>query len=167
MVTFNEAGLRRTGSPILLLKALHNNNTAKKASEKDGQFPAVLPVARGASVVLTANLWPQAKLVNGSRGTVTYIVFKEGRGPEDGLPALLVVTFPSYTGPAFIPGESGTVAVCTRLADWQERRTRCLRRMYPLILGYSITIHKCRRGVVHRHCVRHRRHGHLREYRGA
>ena len=143
MVTFNEAGLRRTGSPILLLKALHNNSTAKNASEKDGHFPALLPVARGASVVLTANLWPQAKLVNGSRGTVSYIVFKEGRGPEDGLPAFLVVTFPSYSGPPYIPGEPGTVAVCSRLADWQERRTRCLRRMYPLILGYSITIHKC------------------------
>ena len=142
MVTFNEAGLRRTGSPILQLKAVHNNSTAKKASEKQGQFPALLPVARGASVVLTANLWPLAKLVNGSRGTVQYIIFEEGKGPQDGLPAFLVINFPSYIGPAYISGEPGTVAVCTRLADWQERRTRCLRRMYPLILGYSLTIHK-------------------------
>ena len=143
MVTFNEAGLRRTGNPILMLKALHNNSTARNASESKGQFPALLPVARGASVVLTSNLWPQAKLLNGSRGTVTYIVYEEGKGPEDGLPAFLVVTFPLYTGPPYIPDEPGTVAICSRLADWMERRTRCLRRMYPLILGYSITIHKC------------------------
>ena len=142
MVTFNQAGLQRTRSPILLLKALHNNSTARNASGNQCQLPVLLPVARGASVVLTANLWPQAKLVNGSRGTISYIVFEEGRGPEDGLPAFLIVTFPSYTGPPFIPGEPGTVPVCSRLADWQERRTRCLRRNFPLILGYSITIHK-------------------------
>ena len=142
MVTFNQAGLQRTESPILLLKALHNNSTARNASGNQCQLPVLLPVARGASVVLTANLWPQAKLVNGSRGTISYIVFEEGRGPEDGLPAFLIVTFPSYTGPPFIPGEPGTVPVCSRLADWQERRTRCLRRNFPLILGYSITIHK-------------------------
>ena len=45
MVTFNEAGLRRTGNPILMLKALHNNSTARNASESKGQFPALLPVA--------------------------------------------------------------------------------------------------------------------------
>ena len=71
-------------------------------------------------------------------------MYEEGTGPEDGLPAFLVVTFPLYTGPPFIPDKPGTVAICSRLADWMERRTRCLRRMYPLILGYSITIHKCR-----------------------
>ena len=142
MVTFNEAGLQRTGSPILVMKALHNSRTAARASESQGQLPAVLPVARGAHVVLTSNIWPQMKLLNGSRGTITYIVFAEGTGPGDGLPAFLVVTFPNYTGPPFIPGEPGTVPILTRLADWKEGKTRCMRTMFPLILGYSITIHK-------------------------
>ena len=141
-VTFNEAGLRRTGSPILLLQALHNNATARRASETKGQLPVLLPVARGAAVVLTSNLWPQMKLVNGSRGTLTYIVYEEGRGPGDGLPAFLVVTFPDYVGPPYVPGEPGTVPILTTLADWREGKIRCLRRMYPLILGYAITIHK-------------------------
>ena len=143
MVTFNEAGLRRTGSPILVLRAVHNNRAAARGSDTKGQIPAVLPVARGASVVLTSNLWPHMKLLNGTRGTLTYVVYEEGRGPEDGLPAFLVVTFPEYTGPAFIPGEPGTVPIFTRLAEWKEGRNICKRRTFPLILGYSITLHKC------------------------
>ena len=140
MVSYNEAGLIRTNNPILVMRAVHNNTTAARASA--GQLPTILPVARGASVVLTSNLWPQAKLLNGSRGTVTYIVFGEGKGPGDGLPDLLVVTFPKYTGPPYIPGEPGTVPVVVQLADWKEGKTRCLRTIFPLILGFSITIHK-------------------------
>ena len=147
MVTFNEAGLRRTGNPVLLLHAVHNNATAKKASESQGQLPTMLPVARGASVVLTSNLWPAMKLVNGSRGTLSYVIYEEGKTPLDGLPAFLVVTFPDYTGPPFIPGEPGTVPIHTVMADWQERRTHCCRRNFPLILGYSLTIHKCQGSV--------------------
>ena len=142
MVSFNEAGLRRTGNPILVMKAVHNNRTAARASESKGQLPAVLPVTRGANVVLTSNLWPDMKLLNGSRGTVTYILFDEGKGPEHGLPSCLVVTFPDYTGPPFITGEPGTVAIFSRLAEWKEGKTSCWRRTFPLILGYSITIHK-------------------------
>ena len=142
MVTFNEAGLRRTGNPILVMKALHNSKRAAMASDSQGQLPAILPVARGASVVLTSNLWPQMKLLNGSRGTVTYIVFEEGKGPEDGLPAFLVVTFPAYRGPPYVPGEPGTVAIMTTLADWKDGKNRCWRRTYPLLPAYSLTIHK-------------------------
>ena len=142
MVSFNLAGLRRTGNPLLVLKAVHNNRTAARATEKQGQLPTILPLTRGASVVLSSNLWPEMKLLNGSHGTLTYIVYEEGKGPADGLPALLVVTFPDYRGPAFIPGEPSTVPILTRLADWREGKTSCLRRMYPLILGYALTIHK-------------------------
>ena len=142
MVSFNVAGLERTGSPLLLLKAVHNNRTAARATESQGQLPSLLPVARGASVVLTSNLWPEMKLLNGSSGTLTYVVYEEGKGPGDGLPTFLVVTFPQYTGPPFVPGEPGTVPIFSRLAEWREGKTNCVRRMYPLILGYALTIHK-------------------------
>jgi hypothetical protein len=111
-----------------LLKALHNNSTARNASGNQCQLPVLLPVARGASVVLTANRWPQAKLVNGSRGTVSYIVFEEGRGPEDGLSAFVIVTFPSYTGPPFIrlhPLRGGSTRMATKWPTrWVKRRTK-------------------------------------------
>ena len=142
MVSFNEAGLRRTGSPILVMRAVHNNATAARAGESKGQIPAMLPVARGASVVLTSNLWPQMKLLNGSRGTLSYVVFEEGQDPEKELPAMLVVTFPDYIGPPFISGEPGTVPLFSRLTEWKQGKTTCKRRMYSLILGYALTIHK-------------------------
>ncbi len=142
MVTFNEAGLLRTGNPVLVMHATHNNVTASKATEKQAQLPRILPVTRGADVVLTDNLWKEEGLINGSQGKISHIVFEEDNGPSDGLPAFLVVNFPDYTGPPYIPGEPGTVPIHSRLADWYQGKTRCMRRMFPLILAYSLTIHK-------------------------
>ena len=143
MVPFNEAGLLRCNSPILVMKAAHNAKKAEQCTETEGEGLAkVLPVARGAQVVLTENLWPETGLFNGSMGKVTYIVFDEGKGPAQGLPAFIVVTFPEYTGPPFIPGEPGTVPIFTRTADWTKDKMQCIRRMFPLLLAWALTIHK-------------------------
>ena len=144
MVSFNEAGLLRCDSPILVMEAEHNCAEAKKAPENKGEgLPKVLPVARGSAVVLTENLWPEANLINGSQGKVRYIVFEDGKKPSDGLPAFIVVSFPNYTGPPFIPGEPGTVPIFPRTVDWtNEKKKRLTRRMFPLLPADALTIHK-------------------------
>ena len=143
MVPFNEAGLLRCNSPILIMKAAHNNKKAEKCTEAEGEGLAkILPVARGGQVVLSENLWPETGLFNGSMGKVTYILFDEEKGPAQGLPTFIVVTFPEYKGPAFIPGEPGTVPIFPRTAEWTKEKQRCTRRNFPLLPAYALTIHK-------------------------
>ena len=142
MVTFNEDGLTRCNTPILVIKAVHNNDTAKKASESDGELPLFVPVCKGASVMLTENLWPDMGLINGAKGTVTHIVFQEGVHPANGMPAFILVSFPDYVGPPFVPGMPGTVPICPRTAEWKDGSTRCTRRSFSLIPGFALTIHK-------------------------
>ena len=141
-VAFNEDGLKRCNTPILVVKAENNNTTAQNAKDADGELPNYVPVAKGASVVLTDNLWPDMGLMNGSKGTVTHIVFQEGKHPGNSMPHFIVVTFPGYIGPPYLAGHPGTVPICPRTAEWKDGTTRCTRRSFPLIPGYALTIHK-------------------------
>ena len=68
----------------------------------------------------TANLWPDAGLVNGAQGTVGYIVFSEGAAPPRiNLPAILICRFPTNKGPSFLPEISDRlVPVYPVQRDW-------------------------------------------------
>ena len=93
-VSFNEDGLKRCMTPILVVKSVNNNAEAKKTGDSEAGLPLTVPVAKGAAVVLTDNIWPEMGLMNGSKGTVTHIVFQEGTKPENSLPAFIIVAFP-------------------------------------------------------------------------
>ena len=71
-----------------------------------------------------------------------YIVFKPDSDPLKSLPAFVVVHFPEYIGPAFIPGEPGTVPVLPQFREWTVSGQKFSRRALPLLLGYAITIHR-------------------------
>ncbi|PKB95962.1 hypothetical protein RhiirA5_242033, partial [Rhizophagus irregularis] len=74
-------------------------NEAKKAdSDTAHGLEAQLLLARESRVMLTANLWTETGLVNGSMGTVKDILFKEDQGPPS-LPIAVLVSFNSYKGP--------------------------------------------------------------------
>ena len=76
---FNEEGLRRLQQPICHIKSRNNSAEAAKAKphEADNLY-ANMFLYKGAKVVLTRNLRSEAGLVNGSQGTVQYIVYAEG-----------------------------------------------------------------------------------------
>ena len=141
-VTYNEDGIKRCNTPILVIKADENNDDARKTSDSEGELPRQVPVAKGAAVVLTDNLWPDMGLINGSKGTVTHIVFQEGMHPGNGMPHFIVVAFPDYLGPPFLPDHPGTVPIFPRTAEWKVGTTQCTRRSFPLIPAYALTIHK-------------------------
>ena len=141
-VTYNEDGIKRCNTPILVIKADENNDDARKTSDSEGELPRQVPVAKGAAVVLTDNLWPDMGLINGSKGTVTHIVFQEGVHPGNGMPHFIVVAFPDYLGPPFLPDHPGTVPIFPRTAEWKVGTTQCTRRSFPLIPAYALTIHK-------------------------
>ena len=62
-----------------------------------------LLLAKGARVMLTANIWTQAGLVNGSMGTIQDILFKE-QGPSS-LPVVVFISFEKYKGPTILNSE--------------------------------------------------------------
>ena len=141
-VTYNEDGIKRCNTPILVIKAEENNAEARNASDSEGELPRQVPVCKGADVVLTDNLWPEMGLINGSKGTVTHIVFQEGMHPGNGMPHFIVVAFPDYLGPSFLPDHPGTVPIFPRTAEWKVGTKQCTRRSFPLIPAYALTIHK-------------------------
>ena len=72
---FNLDGLRRTEQPLLVMRASHEGGSraASFSTNHAGGLPKNLPICKDARVILTANLWPDAGLVNGAQGTVEYI----------------------------------------------------------------------------------------------
>lgn len=49
-------------------------------------------LSKGPKIVLTSNIWSEAKLVN-----------EEDKFPPDHQPAFIVCNFPAYVSPSFLP----------------------------------------------------------------
>ena len=143
---FNLDGLRRTEQPMLVMRATHEGGSKASSfsANQAGGLLKNLPITKNARVILTANLWPDAGLVNGAQGTVEYIVFHEGASPPMvNLPAMLICRFPAYKGPSFMP-ELGDhlVPVFPVQRDWMSGGKSYSRTFFPLLLAYSMTIHR-------------------------
>ena len=92
--------------------------------------------------MLTANLWTEAGLVNGSMGTVKDILFE-----DDGPPALLTavfIKFDKYNGPTITSAEGEEVVPIVPIkCSWEDKNgTMCSRLQIPVRLAWAITVHK-------------------------
>lgn len=103
------------------------------ANDNDEQLPSEILLSLDEQVMLIANLWIQAGLVNGSLGQIKSIVYDIDSKPSD-LPKYIVVEFKNYTGPhwdnanpKFVPIAPITRGSCTQL---------------PLAMAWALTIHK-------------------------
>jgi len=94
--------------------------------ESDGQQL----YAVGAEVMLTANLWTEAGLVNGACGKVISIL----KPQDDRNARIIMVDFPGYRGPALLPEQPSVLPIT------QIRTPNC--KGMPLTLAWAITIHK-------------------------
>ena len=66
----NVLKLRQLGKPIAAIKAIHSGTNASKATTNDAQgLEPVVHLAHAAHVMLIANLWVEARLVNREMGT--------------------------------------------------------------------------------------------------
>lgn len=69
---------------------------------KPGDAGGPSPVAKGAHITLTANLWQEVGPCNGAAGTVYDIVYQEGYAPPN-LPIAVLVQFETTQGLQFTP----------------------------------------------------------------
>ena len=88
--------------PVARISAVHSGRNAKATTLDDaGGLEAVIFLARGATVMLTCNIWLEVGLCNGASGVVYDLIFHPERSP----PCLLMVAlvdFQPYTGPPFL-----------------------------------------------------------------
>ena len=138
-VAFNHHHLKLTNNPIAKLSAKNSRGAASFDADQAQGLRNQIYVAKEAKIVLTSNLWPEAKLVNRSQVTVKYIIYKDGR--KD-LPDLILCNFSDYIGPSFLPGEDHLVPIAPIEATWFSRNSPFSRMQYPLILSWALTIHK-------------------------
>ena len=101
----------------------------------------VIYLSKGARVMMTNNLWPEAGLANGSLGTIKKIIYPEGSKPTD-LPTAVIIRFDEYYGPSCIEGIDKCVPVPTYTAEWTSHGKNHSRQQIPLKLAWAITIHK-------------------------
>ncbi|CAG8590640.1 6884_t:CDS:2 [Paraglomus occultum] len=91
--------LRSLNHPVVKILAVHTGGREAKNADSDMAkgLEAQLFLAKGARIMLTANLWTAAGLVNGSMGTIHDIIYND-QGPPY-LPTVVFISFDKYKGP--------------------------------------------------------------------
>ena len=105
---YNFEKLKNLGSQIARISALHSGRNAK--SDDAGGLDTVIFLARGATVMLTSNLWQEEGLCDGATGVVEDLLFHPDC-PLPCLPITALVLFSHYTGTAFLPTNPKTVPI--------------------------------------------------------
>ncbi len=103
---------------------------------------AQLLLAKGARIMLIANVWSESGLVNSSTGVIQDIIFGE-KGPPS-LPVAVFVTFEKYEGPTIANLEGvKVIPVVPIKRSWKGKNgTQCSRSQVPLRLAWTVTAHK-------------------------
>jgi len=135
--------LRSLNRPVANILAEHTGRKDAKNADSDVAkgLEAQLLLAKGSRVMLTANLWTKAGLVNGSMGTVQDILF-ERQGPSS-LPTAVFIKFDHYEGPTITSLDGvNVVPIIPIKRTWEKNGTLCSRTQVPLCLAWAITVHK-------------------------
>lgn len=136
---YNERRLDELKLPVAVIKAEHNNDTARKASSRDAKnLSSELRLSIGSRIMLRRNLCVRRGLVNGSLGTVRDIIYRNQVCPPN-LPYVLMVEFDNFTGP-FMRENMFPLRPVTN--KWWDESVYCSRKQFPVHLSYALTIHK-------------------------
>ena len=69
------------------------------------------------------------------------IIYEPGVKPPS-LPAAVLVKFDQYTGPSYLSDVDKIVPICPIRREWHSQSKHHSRTMLPIMLGYSLSIHK-------------------------
>ena len=140
LLKHNLEKLQSLNKPVARINALHSSRVAATpSSDGAGGLHATLFLAEGATVMLTANLWQEVGLCNGTPGTVFKILYPDDGAPPD-LPIAVVINFHTYTGPTFIPLMPTDVPVPPITFEWLHSGHHLSRQQLPIQLSYAITV---------------------------
>ena len=133
-------------APVTLIKAFNSNSRARRISaDHFCGLENSLFLAVGAEVVLTKNLWINAGLVNGAKGTVRAIVYEEGKSIGT-IPETIFVEFYEFRGTPdqqmFGPGRHNWIPINPLTMHHPCPGSLIHRTQFPLRLAYAMTIHK-------------------------
>jgi ATP-dependent DNA helicase PIF1 len=139
----NYGQLAAANRPVKRILSVHTGRNASKASDEEADnLPTELLVCIGARVMLTANLWTEKGLVNGSIGTITDILWDTDQDPSVSMPSLLLVCFTEYSGPDFPLYGPKIIPIFPVTRQFDYKGVPCTRKQFPLRLAYAITVHK-------------------------
>ncbi|CAG8785802.1 8987_t:CDS:1, partial [Racocetra fulgida] len=136
--------LKSLNHPIARIRAVHTggNEASKADSDVAKGLESQILLARGARVMLRANLCVEAGLVNGAIGTVHDILFEENQRPPF-LPIAVFVEFDAYNGSAIVSTESKrTILIPSIRCSWDTNVETCTHLQIPLSLAWAIMVYK-------------------------
>ena len=133
--------IKRLGTPVAAISSFNTGYGSMATSSLAGGLHKNTLLAKGQRVYLTSNEWKDAGLVNGARGTVVGIVYREGCQPPN-LPDFTLVQFDNYIGPSCLEGMERIVPICPVTRNWISRKVPSTRTMIPLCPAYAMSIHK-------------------------
>lgn len=127
--------LRRLNKPVCLIRAEDNFPSDPNKYEDCENLEKELKISVGSKVMLRHNLDVNKGLVNGSIGYVTDIIFKYGESPPEKQPKIILVHFPNSKCQEPVP-------ITPIKKSWTSGSRTFTRKQFPLILAYSLTLHK-------------------------
>ena len=132
-----------TRHPIAKIKALCQGRHAQSSSaDSSGGLVRTLYLCKEARVSLVYNMNVEWGLFNRSVGKIVDIVYLNGRKPLDGgFPDIVIVDFPSYTGPPLLDEFPTWVPLLPKEIRQDCLCSGCKRTQIPLRLGFGCTIH--------------------------
>ena len=118
---FNYDKLCELDAPIAAINAIHSSAAAAAGKRDDARslYPVIF-LACGAQVMLTANLWQEVGLCNGTPGTVRHFIYKDDHAPPN-LPIAVLVEFDKYCGPQFLDSAPNCVPIVPITFEWESK----------------------------------------------
>lgn len=135
--------------PVVKIKAMHSGRNAHQRKEEDcrGLAKSII-IGRGCRIMITANLWTAAGIVNGATGTVKDIIWGDDcTDHRNTFPSVIMVKLDSFTmttpfGSRSDPTDCNWVPIPSCTQKWYNGAQQCSRRQFPIRLAYAMTIHK-------------------------